>query len=361
MQMQVTVLNCKTFHKESEMSIRLPRPSRLIAGLTLAFVGCCALAGPVSTTVYYTTYDGGNPDVWSTTMTYTGNGTAGNGIFSSGSPTALASTPGADGIVLNPNNGQLLIGGQGTGKIYQVPTGGGSYSTLGAGMGTYEITVDPSGNKVWGGGSEGGAGTITSVPLNGSGGSLTLIPVSGSSSTVTHITFAPGLGVGLAYYTSGGDDGGGDVGIINLATGVTTALLSNVQAAHGMVYDPFSNSLIISGGNELAQYSLSSNSVVSTAFFGNDTLDQGAVDGKGHVYWADNNGNLVFVDYSNTGMIGDSNNFTSNQYLAYELDDLAPLIGAGGTSNNTPEPGSLALLGIGLLALKLRRRGAGKP
>jgi hypothetical protein len=320
--------------------------------MVVALQASAAFAGPVSETVYFTTYDGGSPDVWSTTMTYTGNGNAGSGTFSPGTPTALASTPGADGIVMNPNNGQLLVGGQGTGNIYEVPKGGGSYTTLPAGMTTYEITVDPSGKVVWGGGSEGGARTITEVPLTG--GAPTVIAVSGSSASVTHITFAPGQAAGTAYYTSGGDDGFGDFGTINLATGKTTAIMTGVQAAHGMVYDPFSNSLIISGGNELEQYSLTSDKVVSTAFFGSDVLDQGAVDGNGHLYWADNDGNLVFIDYSNTGLIGSASDFTSNNFLMSDLDDLAPLIGTGGTSGGgVPEPATLSLVGLCLVALAL--------
>ena len=37
---------------------------------------------------------------------------------------------------------------------------------------------------------------------------------------------------------------------------------------------------------------------------GISSLDQGAVDGKGHLYVADNGGRLLFVDYSKSGLIG---------------------------------------------------------
>src|SRR5579863_10250059 len=204
---------------------------------TMALLGVLqmqhARAGTIDDSLYFTTFNGGGDDVWKTTATYDGDGTSGSGTFSPGAPTNLAATPGSDGIVLNPNNNQLLVGGQGAGSIYQVnPAGGNSWTTLNAGMNTYEITVDPNKNVVWGGGSEGGATTITSVPINPTGGSPTLTPVSGDDTTVTHITFVPGLtmtgcatGHECAFYTRGGDGGGGNVGVIDLTTGKTTAIL----------------------------------------------------------------------------------------------------------------------------------------
>lgn len=309
-------------------------------------------AGPVSETVYYTTYNGGGQDVWKAVMSYTGNGNMGNGTFSVGVPTNLAVTPGSDGIVMNPNNNQLLIGGQGTGNIYQVPTSGGSYTTLAAGMGTFEITVDPTGNTVYGGGSEGGSGQFTAVPINPVG-SPTVLNVTGSSNSVTHITFYSGLPSGTAFYTS--TSSGGTFGTINLSTGVTTAIATGVPYSHGMIFDPFTGDLIMSGGDQLTQIDPNTDAVISSITFAGNNLDQGSVDGKGHLFWADNNGDLAFIDYSNTGLIGSSANFTSDNFLAYQLDDLAPIVGEGGTGNTVPEPGTLMLLGMGIAGLLVLR------
>ncbi|MDA8383358.1 MAG: PEP-CTERM sorting domain-containing protein [Betaproteobacteria bacterium] len=326
----------------------------------MAFAGA-AHASPVDTTLYFTTYNGGGRDVWKTTATYAGNGTAGNGTFSPGTATNIAATPGADGIVLNPNNKQLLVGGQGTGNIYQVNPGNGAYIALSAGMNTYEVTVDPSHDVVWGGGSEGNTVTFTSVPIHPAGGAPTVATAhlaSGAPISITHLTFVAGQAAGTAFYTSGGDSGGGSFGTIDLATGRVTPIFTNVKYAHGMVYDPFTGDLIISGGNELAQINPATDAVVSTGLFGADVLDQGAVDGNGNLYWADNNGNLLYINYSTTKLIGSPSNFVSNTFYMPQLDDFAPLVGAGGTNNNTtvPEPATLALMGLGFAGLSWARR-----
>jgi hypothetical protein len=341
--------------------MRAPAPAGtryllLATAATLLAGTAAARASAVTDTLYFTTFSGGQ-NIWSSTATYNGDGSAGNGSFTVTTPSPLATTPGADGIVENPNNGQLLVGGQNTGNIYQVNPVTGSYTTLNAGMNTYEITVGSNGNHVYGGGSEGGASTITRVPINPAGGAPTVVAVSGASTSVTHITFAPGLSAGTAFYTDGSDSGAGDFGTINLATGVTTALLTNVPYAHGMVYDPFTGDLILAGGDMLAQVSTAGVVQSTLTLTSGQELDQGAVTGNGQLYWADNTGKLVFVDYANTGNIGSANDFVSNNFFISSLDDIAPLVGSGGT-NNVPEPATLGLLGFGVAALAALRRHA---
>ena len=66
---------------------------------------------------------------------------------------------------------------------------------------------------------------------------------------------------------------------------------------------------------------------------------------------ASNSGFLEFVDYDATGLIGAPGNFTAEPFLIANLDDIAPLSGAGSGGTPVPEPSSLILMGSGLLGL----------
>ena len=310
-----------------------------------------AQAGPVDVPLYYTTFNGGQ-NVWRVQGTYTGNGTAGNGTFTLGGDVNIASTGGADGIVLNPNNGQLLVGGQGN-AIHQVNPVTGTFTTATPGVATFHLAVDPGKNVVW---ASSIPGALASVPINPFGASGTVKLLSGPDTSITSLAFAPS---GTVYYTNAGSGGFGNFGTIDLGTGVTTRLLTGVPAAHGMVYDPFSSTLVLGGSNHISQISPITNTVVHDLIVPGNTFDQGAVDGQGHVFWADNGGKFFFLDYSTTNDVSSAANFSSDLFFKSALDDIAPLIGAGGT-NPIPEPETYALMlaGLGLLGAVARRRKA---
>lgn len=326
-------------------------------GLLLTAGSCQAFAQGTAAngTLYYTTFTG-TQRVHKVDYNYDGAAT-----YVLSSSTDIAATPGGDGIIFAPD-GQLLVGGQGTGQVYKVdPNAINSFVTKASGVaGAYHLSLDPSGTKFYAAGLPGNLGVI---PLNPFADGTQKV-LSGSVSQITSIAFDT---LGNAYYTASGGTGNGSVGRINLTTGVTTEVIANLPAAHGMVYDSFTNKLTLFGASHITQLNLDANLTqfsdldLSTLETGHTfQLDQGATDGHGHALVADNNANLVFLDYSTGTNQVASYGFLDQQFLATSLDDVAPLSGLG--SNTTPEPGTLGLLfGMGMTGSafafrRLRRR-----
>ena len=165
------------------------------------------------------------------------------------------------------------------------------------------------------------------IPLNPIANGI-VHPLKGDDTVVTHLAFDTN---GNAYYVDSGPNGPGNFGTIDLTTFTTKRYFSNLPGAHGISFDPYTGDLIIVGTNHITQIDPTTLKIVSD-FVETQvgvSFDQGAVDGKGHVYVADNNGHLAFVDYSKSKLVGDPSNFSAAPFLASTLDDVAPLTGLG--------------------------------
>jgi hypothetical protein len=329
--------------------MRLRKVSVAILTSTLVLVAVTApvRAASFNGTLYYTR-SSGTPNVDSVSFSY-------NDVTRSlmlGPQTAVATTPGADGIIFAPN-GNLLVGGQATNNVFQVNPNTGTFTSAPVTTNSYHLALDPSGQSVWTSTFE---GSLVNVPLNPFGSAPTVHTLSGGDTGITTLAFVPG---GQDFYVNGNPNNGGNFGTINLSTFVTTRILSGVNGGHGMIYDPFSGDLILGGGGELVQINPNNPSVILSSFaISGANIDQISADGHGHVFAADANGNMIFVDYAASGLVGSPSFSTSVGGFA-NIDDLAPLSGLGSA---VPEPASFimattsAVLGLGYWWSRSRNR-----
>jgi hypothetical protein len=324
------------------------RKAVFLAGM-LAFASSSSpvWAGPIQGTLYYTTFAGSAERVHSVDFSYNGTNS-----FVLSNNKDIAVTPGADGLVFT-TDGQLAVGGQGN-AVYKVnPTTGSVVSHTAGGTSAFHMMATPDGHIL----SSGIPGTPAVYPgtLNANGVALRF--TGGTDQFVDTISFD---NQGHAFYTSSGGGGNGAFGRISLDltnhTYSTQRLIDPLPAAHGMAFDPFTNDLILFGANHITQIDPTTGGIVSdlTLALGS-SFDQGTVDGKGHIFAANNGGDLAFIDYSATGKVGgavpatSAGNFIAHPFLANNLDDVAPLIGPGAAT--APEPASLTLLSLGLAGL----------
>ena len=290
----------------------------------------------------------------------------------------VATLPGADGLAIAPD-GDVLVGGGGSGKVYKVDPQTGSYQTESAYPGAtaaYHVSTSSDGSHAW---TAGLPGTLASLPLSPFG-TGTAVPVQGDDGLLTTVAFTPAG----TFYTSGNSLGSGNFGTLDLASGTTHRVLTNQRGAHGISYDPYTKDLFLFGsfnivqidplaitqpGPDHAEVELSLRTVGNVAF------DQGVADGAGHLLVASNTGEVWFFDYSATGLIGSAKGVLfSRAFLDTNLDDIIairPRSSAAGSAASSSSKSSskkkllivvLAVIVLAVLGfLVIRSRRSAKP
>ncbi len=309
------------------MHRRIPRSSLISSAAGLLLSGSLFAGTPTTGLLYYTRYQSPS-QVKKVRFTYDGGRQ-----FALSNATAIATLPGADGLTVGPT-GELIVGSCGGNSISEVDPVTGAFTTVPSGGGACHVVLDPSRTKAWAGITYNGNSALSEIPLLPEFTNGIPHPITGSETGVGTLAWD---GTGTAYYTVSGPSGGGNFGLINLQTFVTTRLLANLPAAHGMAYDAFSGTFLLFGSTHITQVlaTPTNATVVGDLVFPVQEFDQGTVDSRGHIFVADNGGTMGFVDYSASGQLTNTSTFATNIFLESYLDDVAPvgLVGAGGVAD----------------------------
>jgi hypothetical protein len=297
--------------------------------------------------IYFTTFAGG-VNVNATSVSYD---PVSNNV-SIGPIAGIASTPGADGIAFTSDH-SLAVGGQSL-NVYKVdPFGSPPGTFTGQSSPTFSehVMVAPDGT-IYTSGEPGNPSSFNST-LSAPGSAHAIVG-SEVGSGITSLSWT-GSDPLHAFYTSSGETGGGNFGQIDLTNPSaysTTRLLTGLPAAHGMIFDSGSGTLILVGAGHITQIDPANPSAILSDLnlSGQGFNFNSVVVAAGVLFVASNDGTVVVDDMSHTGLVGSPNNFVGSFFLAPNLDSIA--------TPPVPEPGSLVLLGVGggVLIIYLQRR-----
>jgi len=235
-----------------------------------------------------------------------------------------ANFAGDDGVIVNPNNGDLLVATGIPGTVDQVAQNGAEGSPFVVGTNQPNATifdfviVPPNGTNsgftpgtLIGTEKEFGHDYVTVYPLSPALAAGTSYPVTGDDVDVDSIAFDAN---GVAYYATGTvTSNAGNFGTVtfNGTNFITHRLFAGAFGSHRLSFDPFTGHIFAVGGNTVGQF------VPGTSQFhilaingvtGTFQLSTPLNDGQGHLLISaccgepgdnqDGEGDLIVVDYS---------------------------------------------------------------
>ncbi|MBV9745236.1 MAG: immunoglobulin domain-containing protein, partial [Acidobacteriia bacterium] len=300
----------------------------------------------VSVLYTQTAYNNASPAVGTANLQYT---LASNSITLTGYNTLIsgatdASFGGADGILVNPINGNLLVGEGGTseqaGVVFQITPTGAHASPYSVSPDStpnpvslprvYFLAISPSNASksgfpagyLIGTEKDFGYGHISLMPISPNLANGIAYPVTGDDIYVTSVAFGAD---GTAYYGSGSENSNaGNFGTITFnGTQFTTHRLFGqpvgndprggviYTGTHGLIFDPLTNDIFTTGGNTVGQYDPIANVFHLLPIYGvasNFSFSGLFADGQGHLVVTaccgiagdayNGAGDIVVVDYS---------------------------------------------------------------
>jgi hypothetical protein len=139
--------------------------------------------------------------------------------------------------------------------------------------------------------------------------------LSGDDRSLSHVAVEPD---GNAYYFGEDSEDGGTFGVIDLESNITTRLLDDLPLAVDVADDPQTGEFIVVGAAEIVQIQARPQARIVSRHTvpPGSALESGVVDGGGHLFARRTDGEIVFVDYSASGNIGATGNFTAAARVA---------------------------------------------
>ncbi len=255
---------------------------------------------------------------------------------------ANANTP--DSMIFNSNGTQIIYG-----------------SNPNSGSNLYIYNIATKTNTILASGSSlGGANAIRDLALTPSGNSVLVSSYNGSTVYKVNIatgavsTFASGYQPQGIVFTPSGNlflNLGAGIEQINASTGAVINSNTTNGSLDGLTYDPTTGFLYATDGTTTI-LKINPTTLAETALTISGTGVPTSLNLDG--IEATQNGNLIIANYSNNMLeYFTATNTTTVLASTAGIDDVSPLVGGGSGLTGTPEPGTFALFGTGILAMAL--------